>query len=302
MPRNTFAAVSANAAIGLGKVMKINTWPYRALGTMVAAISLIELVSVGLHVGWTKPFQAALNYYDALLHFFTGWAEPILRNAIALLDEQLGWHIKLYPQWKHSFVVLTLLFSGWWKVWWDIMDSKIYGIRAALLGILIALSTGVLCGTIPLDANVSGSPQSLLYNAEFFGIFTVGYFSGIFVSRIRKSFLYSVISLSVALVLGTPIVKLLAVPNPGVVLAALTALTYAVVLLAAGVASANHAWFVARAIRADHSPTEYDTRGGWWGVIDDHIAAQAALNILATFGCALLFVLANAGAKLAGLP
>jgi hypothetical protein len=126
-------------------------WPtglLNKLGRLLGALSILGLIQHGFVFGFAPVLNLLLEYYDKLLGFFLGWAEPFIKACLAHLRDYIGWPLTLYPHWKHVFVLLGIYFFR--EVGVGRSCGAGYVIFNFLLGLVVALACGVVAGTIPL--------------------------------------------------------------------------------------------------------------------------------------------------------
>lgn len=134
--------------------MRIRFGVFSALGTITASASMIALVSYGFRLGWVQPLRIVVDYYEALMHFLFGWAEPPLRFVLSYLSQCFGWKLHLYPHWKHVFILLWLYFSCISKAAVDEDGERLWlpTLFSIIGGFLIALVAGIAAGATNLVA------------------------------------------------------------------------------------------------------------------------------------------------------
>lgn len=123
----------------------------QALGLVASIMSLVLLFKLGFDVSLVAPFKLMLNYYQQVVEFLLGWAEPYLRIVLKYLSDRMPIDLQLYPHWKHLFVPMWLYFSADAKtIWRD--QRKSLALFTAAWGGLVALAASVASSTMPLDA------------------------------------------------------------------------------------------------------------------------------------------------------
>jgi len=123
-------------------------WPrslFASLGLMLSAMSVLKLLEHGFAYGFGPTFTLALSYYENLVHALIGsWAEPIVKSWLAELKTYVG-DLKLYPHWKHIFVLMNFYFVrdaqtanlGWPTV-----------IFTLIWGFVVATVSSIAAGTV----------------------------------------------------------------------------------------------------------------------------------------------------------
>lgn len=133
--------------------MKSTLW---GLGLIFSTLSIVMLVKQGFDVGFAASLETILIFYDEAVHKLFGWAEPGIRAWFAAL----GWDLQLHPHWKHVVVLYWLYFGAQARTRFEGIKQTesdkrtVYRIVTALTtlaGAVIAVVFGVICGTLSLD-------------------------------------------------------------------------------------------------------------------------------------------------------
>ncbi|MBL8538138.1 MAG: hypothetical protein JNM59_12100 [Hyphomonadaceae bacterium] len=82
-----------------------------ALGLAASALSLANLIFQGFQLGVSAPVQMMLAYYESILQFALGWAQPAISQLAQFLHNWIGISLHPSPEWKHIFVLVWLYFS-----------------------------------------------------------------------------------------------------------------------------------------------------------------------------------------------
>src|SRR3972149_8520062 len=114
------------------------------LGLVGSALSVIGLMQYGFGFGVGPLLLLIVDRYDQFLADFLGWAKP----PIEAFARFFGWHIVLYPQWKHILVLQSLFFFSGARA--DYATGRTStAIARFLLGLIIAVITAITAGRIP---------------------------------------------------------------------------------------------------------------------------------------------------------
>lgn len=111
-------------------------------------MSLIGLYQHYVKVGLDPILSLLVDNYEKLLNYLLGWAAP----GIEFIASWIGWDITLHPHWRHIFVLLGLYFFAGASV--EKEEHKLgrkncWRFRL-FLGLIIAITTSVLLGAIPV--------------------------------------------------------------------------------------------------------------------------------------------------------
>ncbi len=138
--------------------MKSYSWFYGALGTAVAALSIVKLISYGFEHGLSLPMGRMLKYFDKLLDFLFGWMEPPIKLALSFVARISSHNFLLLPHWRYVFIILWLCVVAFARAFWAEGNRKQAWLTLAW-GSPIALASAVAAGTVPLGSTI-GEPAA----------------------------------------------------------------------------------------------------------------------------------------------
>lgn len=140
---------------------------FQVLGVIAAVLALTLFAWQGFHLPFGPVLTAIVEDYEKAAAIFFRLVEPSIRAELAAWGAYFGWTLELLPHWKHAFVLMWLYFGASAQ---DLWRAGNWGsaIGFGLWGGLIALLSGVVAGTVPLDATSSNMAMPL---AVIFGVF-----------------------------------------------------------------------------------------------------------------------------------
>ncbi len=114
-------------------------------------MSVVGLYQFYIGVGLDPLLTLLVEEYEKWLNYILGWAAPF----IEALTRWLGWNITLHAHWRHIFVLLGLYFFAGASV--EREEQRI-GRQSAWIfrlstGLIIAISTSILLGTVPVTSS-----------------------------------------------------------------------------------------------------------------------------------------------------
>jgi len=282
-------------------------WPsgfLAKLGRAVAALSVLALTNLAFDAGLGSVYQTLLRYYENLVGALVGWSQPWLEASL----RYLGWTLHLHLHWKHIVVLLGIYFWRNASISYAAGDRAI-GIFEFAWGLIVALSAGVLAGTIPLE------PGNILENVLIGSIPVVGVFvyeigdvtrrstsayrqraarihmrpvptwwqfvSGGLRGSLRRT------SFGILMLLaGCALLQVMQIPTPGLVMLAVLAIVQAITFLAMGVRDV-------RSIRKDGE--------SWSSAYRRSGVAKVGAAMLSVFAYLGFYLITNAGLSFYGL-
>lgn len=124
---------------------------FRLLGVIAGGISLAILAWKGFDASFGPFLSRVLEELERAYAYFFGFAEPLIRQALAYLKATFGWDLDLHRHWKHIFVLMGLYFGATRQKLWD-EGHKSFSLFTFLEGGVIALFASVGTGTAALDS------------------------------------------------------------------------------------------------------------------------------------------------------
>ena len=265
----------------------------------------------GLDYGFGPTLQLLLDYYESLTQVLLGWAEPYLKDTLADLRDLVGWDLKLYPHWKHIFVLMMVYFSARLRSAWAVGERT----SAAFLwvtGLVWAFLSSVAAGSVPIMPGTRTTTSMLVAIFPVIGVFLFDLSENVWTSVLRRDvqaklegdekftrlevfrklarkaslrFLVACFIILMAVqIMELPVFK--DVSNPGLVVLGLLVIAMSFYWLYQGTLATPHRQ------RPGESWLQAYLRTG---------STRVGLIILATVSGAILFVLINAGMKPLGL-
>ena len=125
------------------------------LGLILIALSVVSLLQSAFELHFVSPFVDVLRWYEATLNLAFGWAEPLLRQWLAMINGQSSVNVDLLPHWKHAAVVLILFFGADTIVKLNPLEigrpfiDKVWSSGTGLLGLVLAALSGAAAGMLP---------------------------------------------------------------------------------------------------------------------------------------------------------
>jgi hypothetical protein len=280
--------------------MKSTLW---WLGMIFSTLSVVMLVKQGFDYGFVAPLQQVLAFYEQATQALFGWAEPLIREQLATLRAWTNWNFDLQPHWKHFLILMWLYCSAFASR--DVAVGQLW--RAFAVGAwagIVAISAGMCVGLLSLE-----DPRAFAVPAGFIVLFHVGMIGGYVLGTYGGSRLHWFLrwfrqpesALPAVVVAGFSLIASIAMMVPPLVDIEGRALVSLAGLLL--VLAAFWLWL---------GRSSYLGFGPLWGqkeaALDPQLVAakqQHFANIgifqLRTILGASLFLLTNAGLKLAGL-
>lgn len=271
--------------------MKSTTW---LIGLALSVLSIVLLVKQAFTVGFVPALQIALDFYETTMTVLLGWAAPILDA----LMRPLG--LQVMPHWKHVFLLMWIfLLHGAGNPF--ALGFNRVNLFVVPWALIVALGASAVAGTLPMqggDASANffvaavpilavevfwlgGNLYALVTWPEQSAVLTWRRFMRHERDHVWHAALGTVLAGAAMLV---PIIG----NAQGGGLAVLVALMilYAIWLLRIAANDARH-------VRRPEQTL--------WSALMTLDRAQIGVGILGAFAGAALFVVTNAGLKLAGL-
>jgi hypothetical protein len=138
-------------------VYKVFGW----LGILASVLSFVLLVKHGFDLGsFAGPLQLILDYHEAWMRFALGWAAPYLRSVLTVLGAWTGWTLDLQPHWRHVLTLSWLYIgatsvSGFYYRNDGADDRQVISILSLVLGLIATTATAVAAGTVALDGSAA---------------------------------------------------------------------------------------------------------------------------------------------------
>lgn len=301
--------------------MKSTLW---GLGLIFSTLSVVMLAKQGLDVGFASSLQVILTFYDDAVHKIFGWAEPGIRAWFETLRASFGWDLHLYPHWKHVIVLYWLYFGAYARMRFEglsraeVDDKPRHWTLVALItltGAIVAIVVGVVCGTLSLDDPQSNLPLLLiavagliLYELVKTFILVFGTSRRFIWERLESNVLYSVLPgaciVAVAIValawLSAAVPEINAVPSIAMLFVLMVGVALHDLWYAKG--EVENSVFTEQSFRdiLDQPRLSAKEQREWW-VREFPTHCRMGLLMLSSIASAAVFLLTNAGLKLAGL-
>jgi hypothetical protein len=126
-------------------------------GRAISAMSVLTLIRHGFSYGFGTTLLLVLEYYNKVVAATIGRLHPIVAEWLAGLSSYWGWHVVLYPHWRHIFILMGIYFFR--DAGTDFgAGIPVTGVFRLLLGFTIAFVCAVSVGTIPLSNGSLLSP------------------------------------------------------------------------------------------------------------------------------------------------
>ena len=273
---------------------------FAALGTILSALSIIVLIDHAFKFGIISTLHVIVDFYEALTKVLFGWSEPYIRSALATLGSIIHVHVKLYPHWKHVFVLLELYFGSHVR---SVRAER--GLRATafnvMFGLSLALCAGVMSGTIDYTDAASSMFIAVYPVAavSLYGLAT-SLRAAIYFHKKNETWLHALGVFgrhAIRIFLGGSIIVLVGFvvarlnPNALPKQSGLVVLLMLIILLAIYRISVG-AWYA----NNDRAPNQ-----GWWERFHHTGYGTVGIFMLLSMSVAIGFVLCNAGLGLVGL-
>lgn len=81
------------------------------VGSIVGGLSVVNLISSGFQLGWTAPFRKILEQYFVITNNLRGVVEPIVVPTFRLLAEAFDLHFSFGPHWT-DILLLMMVYLG----------------------------------------------------------------------------------------------------------------------------------------------------------------------------------------------
>ncbi|MGQ0531636.1 MAG: hypothetical protein ACT4OF_02965 [Caulobacteraceae bacterium] len=129
-------------------------WPWLVFATIVGAPSILALLQmVFVEHRLSDALQWIVDGYNDIVGVVGAMLEPILRPALAWLNETFDWGLVLQPHWKPLFMLATVRLSANARLAVQ-PPLKPYDIFVSLpLVVLVTLAGVVLSGCIAIDGS-----------------------------------------------------------------------------------------------------------------------------------------------------
>lgn len=271
--------------------MKSTTW---LIGLALSVLSVVLLVKQAFTVGFVSALQIVLDFYEATMTVLLGWVTPMLD---ALLRP---WGVVILGHWKHVFLLMWIFLMHGAGNPFGLGINRV-NLFLVPWAFMVAFGASIAAAAIPLH---SGDPQANFFLAAgpilAVALYWIGgnIYSAIVwpeessgatwrrVFRHERDHLWYV---AVAVVLAAVAMQVPAIGNaPG---SGMAVLAFLMVIYAG--------WLIRLAAHEARFLQTADTT--WWAALMTLDRARIGFGILGAFGGAALFVLTNAGLKLAGL-
>lgn len=276
--------------------MKSTLW---WLGLIFGTLSVVMLIKHGFNYGFVAPLQMVIEFYQQATQVLFGWAEPWIRLQLAAWRDWIGFDLQLHPHWRDVFVLLFIYFGA------DARTSYAFGNKGSMwfriiLGFVVAAIAAILSGAIPVEPQNPSHGFAIaavaIVGMGIFDIFECAWQARWFREEVEswwaafnKRAVELVARLTLGLALGfvglqVPIIQGLA--NPGLALLGLFVITTAL-------------WWIVWGAR--HANKSRAAGEGWVSGFLRRGGTRVGIAMLGSFIGAALFLLINAGLKLADL-
>jgi hypothetical protein len=121
------------------------------LSAVFTALSLLALLKFALGVGFAPALEKTLDAYNSITKVALGWATPYLSAFVDPISRLLDVQLKVYPHWKHIFVVLMILVGAVFKVTQDRRVGTSLRSKLALYAAAVFLTA--LCSAVVGSVN-----------------------------------------------------------------------------------------------------------------------------------------------------
>ncbi|GBE29035.1 hypothetical protein BMS3Bbin04_00042 [bacterium BMS3Bbin04] len=285
------------------------------MGRLIAALSIMALLSGSFQLGLSKIFHMCLMYYTGLVRLLLSWTDPYVSFITHYLSDLLVIRISLSGQWHHVFVVMWILFMRDANVAFS--DGRIrVGIVRAINGLCISIVFGILASVdiavlLPLFRNVQLStvPYVGIYVYDLtmyaYSALTLNQnkerknFRGATFSRwrhfrdnaTRAHIRFALILSAIALCFIIPDIRSMPFPKGGLLVLAIATLV-------------NLLYWGFRGVRyAATTGKKEDRRNhrSWYARFQECEAGRFALAVGSVFVWILTFIALNIGARILGL-
>lgn len=131
------------------------------LGVILGSLSLVLLINHAIKVSWVDSLQRVLDYYNNLKKAILWPLESLLHDFLGYISKFFQFQITLLPQWSDVFVLLFLYFGARVRAYWDAGFRK-RALFRFFWGLVIAISTAVIGGILPLTGLVSSAALTVV--------------------------------------------------------------------------------------------------------------------------------------------
>lgn len=272
--------------------MKSTLW---WLGLIFGTLSVVMLVKHGFEVSFVSSLQMVLDYYEQAMQVLFGWAEPGIRAVLSVLRNWIDGPLVLAPIWKHVFAVLfiVLVSVGRARINADASESAIIVLLATISSLLGSVGFSILI-SVPTD-DLNQAAMVWMTAAVYLPIFSFDFFLSVAnIMRPHRKHQFARESDSRWSMLQWSPGRWIAVYFVG------SAVTW---IFVAFVVNAQHSTYPPVELPLATVPLTAATIGTIGPLLGYAIVSgtPAAFSVLANFAGAAVFLLINAGLKLAGL-
>lgn len=120
------------------------------VGSVVASLSIVSLVSSGFNVGWTEPFRKVLEQYFVITNNIKFLIEPHVVPLLQWTANTLGIRLSLGPNWADLLLLMMVYLGSRVKAY----ASEAKYVRTAFMS-LTAFAISIICASF-------GSTEQLL--------------------------------------------------------------------------------------------------------------------------------------------
>lgn len=119
------------------------------LSTGLSALSVLLLLQHAFLISdYSETIKHMLRYYDTLIGVCFGWLSPVSEWFVQLFSKIFDWKLKLFPHWKHVFVILWLYFISSSRMIFTRSKSWLITLTGIVGGAVIALVSAAIAGSV----------------------------------------------------------------------------------------------------------------------------------------------------------
>jgi hypothetical protein len=285
------------------------------MGRLIAALSILALLSDSFYLGLSITFHMCLIYYDGLVRLLLFWAVPYMHLLTQYLSHLINLRITLSGPWHHVFVVMWILFMRDASVAFSdgrIKLSIVRGINGFCISIIFSFLASVKVGianTLLQNMQLATLPYVGIYAYDLmmyaYSALSLKRYRGRKVpirpmpsrwrhfkeNASRAHLRFALILSAIGLCFAIPYFSAMPFPKGGLVVLAIATLVNLLYWVFRGVIYASKA-----RTKKDKSNLQ-----SWYSHFVDSEAGRFALAVGSVFVWILTFIVLNTGAKILGL-